>query len=269
MSFLRHDAALRALLLVKGHPYDRNALAALFESDRGVVATTVEHPAAEQFLDPEAAAPYDALVFYDMPGLDFGPGFPPRVVPPSERARKGFDALLEKGTGFVFLHHAIAGWPGWEAYGDAVGARFLYAPGTVRGTPYPDSGYRHDVTHRVRPVDPDHPVSAGVEQGFEVTDEVYLCPVFEDRVTPLFRSDHRFEAAGFYSAAEALRGRMHSNEGWSHPTGSNLIGWTQRIGRSVTVTLTCGDGPSALGHPALRRVVMNALRWVAAETGRA
>ena len=110
--------------------------------------------------------------------------------------------------------------------------------------------------------------SAGVEDGFEITDEVYLCPVFEDRVTPLFESDHRFEEEGFHSAAEALRGRMFSNEGWSHPPGSRLVGWTRRLGPSVTVTLTSGDGPSAFENPAFRRIVMNAIRWVAAETGR-
>ena len=250
---------------MKGHPYDRSALGALFESDREIAVTMVEHPAAERFFDPELAADYDVLVFYDMPGLDFAPGFPPRIVPPSDAAREGLRALVERGTAFVFLHHALAGWPGWQEYEELLGGRFLYAPGEVRGTDYPDSGYRHEVAHTITAVDPSHPVLEGVDPSFALTDEVYLCPIFEDRVTPLLRSDHAFEASGFYSAAEALRGRMFSNEGWDHPPGSNLIGWTQRHGASVSVTLTFGDGPDAYGHPAVRRILANAMRWSASE----
>jgi hypothetical protein len=33
-----------------------------------------------------------------------------------------------------------------------------------------------------------------------VTDEAYLCPVFEDEVVPLLRSDHAVESGGFWSA---------------------------------------------------------------------
>ena len=41
--------------------------------------------------------------------------------------------------------------------------------------------------YRVDVAAPEHPVCAGVES-FDVDDELYLCPVFEDRVTPLL--DH-------------------------------------------------------------------------------
>ena len=47
----------------------------------------------------------------------------------------------------------------------------------------PASGYRMD-RYRVDVAAPEHPVCAGVES-FDVDDELYLCPVFEERVTPL------------------------------------------------------------------------------------
>ncbi len=263
MSILRYDEALQALLLLKGHPYDRKALSGLFESDPSVVVTAVEHPAAQHFLAPEAAQPYDALVFYDMPGIDFAKGSPPGFVEPSRAVREGFEALLERGKGMVFLHHAVAGWPSWERYAEVMGARFLYAPAEIGRRSWPDSGYRHDVRHRLTPVDPGHPVAQGLDQGFELTDELYLCPIFEDRVEPLFRSDARFEDEAFYSSAEALRGRMHSREGWSHPPGSDLAVWCRQEGRSRIVTILGGDGPPALSSPAFGRLVMNAIRFVA------
>ena len=132
----------------------------------------------------------------------------------------------------------------------------------MRGEAFPDSGYRHDVSHRLTPVDPTHPVVRGLEEGFEITDEVYLCPVFENDVEPLLRSDFVFLAKNFHSAAEALRGRMHSSQGWSHPPGSNLAAWTHTVGRSTVVTIVCGDGPPAFANPALRRLLGNAIRFV-------
>ncbi|HEU4430086.1 MAG TPA: ThuA domain-containing protein, partial [Myxococcota bacterium] len=174
--------------------------------------------------------------------------------------------LLASGKGIVFLHHAIAGWPAWPEYGDWTGARFLYAPGTARGRNYPDSGYRHDVKHFVKPVDPKHPIAAGIEAGYEISDELYLCPVFEELVTPLMRSSHAFVPESFYSAAAAIAGKMFSNEGWTHPAGSNLAAWAQRIGRSQTATILGGDGPAAYENPGYRRLVENAIRWVVDET---
>ena len=74
-------------------------------------------------------------------------------------------ALVEAGHGFVFLHHAIAGWPAWPEYGELIGGRFLYLPADVRGERKLDSGYRHDVTHQVS-VLAEHPVTAGVPETF-------------------------------------------------------------------------------------------------------
>lgn len=265
MSFLRRNAEFEALILTKGHPFAREAFFAIFEGFQDVAATAVEQPAAQAFFDPELARAYDAFVFYDMPGIDFSQGPPARPVDPPPKVKKDLEELVAAGHGLVFLHHAIAAWPSWPEYGRLVGARFLYQPAEVRGVSYPDSGYRHDVSHRVTPMTPKHPVLTGIEFGFEITDELYLCPVFEKDVTPLLRSDAIFTSDHFYSSAQAVAGRMHSREGWSHPTGSNLVAWTHRVGRSPIVTILCGDGPSAYACPELQRLIGNAIRYVARE----
>lgn len=265
MSVLRYGAPLNALVVTKGHPFERDAFFALFEGHEDLAYTAVEQPAAQVFFTPERAEPWDAFVLYDMPGVEFRPGSAARFHEPPAAYVEGFLALLERGHGFVFLHHAIAGWPAWPEYAEILGARFLYEPAEVRGEQLPDSGYRHGVKHRVRVVAPEHPVVAGLGDGFEIEDELYLFRVFEDDVTPLLRSEHRFVDSGFYSAAQALRGRMFSNEGWSHPPGSDWVAWTHRYRNSPIVTITCGDGPSAYANPALRTLIANAVRWVAAE----
>jgi uncharacterized protein len=251
------------LLVTKGHPFDKQAFFRVFDEMDGVNWTHVEQPAAQALFEVEHAAAFDAFVLYDMPGIRFRGDGPPDFLEPGERFRRRFLELLEQGHGFVFLHHAIAGWPAWETYAEILGGRFLYLPGSLRGTPRQDSGYRHGVTHNVR-VLASHPVTEGIPEQFAITDELYLYEVFEDDVEPLLASDHTFTAENFYSAARVVRdGQMFSNEGWEHPPGSNLIGWARRHGASRIVYLQCGDDHLAYANPHFQRLIRNAIEWVA------
>jgi hypothetical protein len=255
------------LLVTKGHPFPREPFFDMFDEMPGVTWTHVEQPAAQALFDVRHAAPYDAFVLYDMPGIRFHPDRAPEFRQPDEAFRRRFRVLLEQGQGMVFLHHAIAGWPAWEEYADIIGGRFLYLPGTLRGRSCQDSGYRHHVTHEVRTL-ARHPVTEGVPERFSITDELYLFEVFEDDVMPLLASNYRFHADNFYSAARAVRDRqMFSNEGWSHPGGSNLIGWARTHGASRIVYLQCGDDAAAYANPYFRRLIRNAIGWVSEPAG--
>jgi type 1 glutamine amidotransferase len=262
MPVVRYNEPLNVLVAAKGHPYLRDPFMAAFDDLPGIACTLVEQPAAARLMNPEAMRGFNALVLYDMPGLDFAATPRPRYVAPDAAFKAGFEALLHDGKGIVALHHALAGWPAWLQYGEWLGGRFLYRPGEVRGRATPDSGYRHAVAYEAFTVG-EHPVLDGVPARFPLVDELYLAEVFEDAVTPLLRADHAFVAEGFHSATEAMEGRMHSNAGWSHPRGSNLIGWTKRAINSPLVYLQPGDGPDAYADPNWRRLVENAIRWVA------
>lgn len=110
----------------------------------------------------------------------------------------------------------------------------------------------------------EHPVTAGLPKSFPLTDEPYLCEIFEDSVTPLLRSDGDFTRDSFFSADLAVKGRMYDREGWAHPPGSNLIGWAKQALNSRLVYLQPGDGVAVYDDLNYRRLVENAIRWVAA-----
>ena len=255
---------LQTLLVCKGHPYEREPFYSIFDDMQGVDWTLVEQPAAQALFSVDNARDYDAFVLYDMPGIQFDPrpGVPPRFQQPSERFKHDFLELVDAGHGFVFLHHAIAGWPAWDEYAEIIGGRFLYMPAQLRGEQKADSGYRHGITHTIRKL-AEHDVLEGIPDTFEITDELYLSEVFADRITPLLSSDYDFVDENFYSATQAVRdGRMFSNEGWQHEPGSNLIGWTREHGNSRIVYLQCGDDPVAYANVHFRKLIENAIRWV-------
>lgn len=250
------------LLVTKGHPFEREPFFQVFDEMDDVNWTHVEQPAAQALFTREEAPRFDAFVMYDMPGIQFNPDGAPDFLEPSERYKQNFLELLDAGHGFVFLHHAIAGWPAWDVYAEIIGGRFLYVAGSLRGKERQDSGYHHAVTHNVSVVG-DHPVTRGIPPSFAITDELYLFEVFIDEVEPLLVSDYEFVAENFYSAAKVvLEQKMFNNDGWSHPRGPNLIGWTKTYGNSRIVYLQCGDDPVAYANPHYRRLIRNAVHWV-------
>lgn len=249
------------LVVTGGHPFEAEPFFAVFDELDGIGSW---HPATT----PEVG--HDVVVCYDMPGFRFTRADPPvEFVDPTDEHRRVLAELLDAGTGLVFVHHAVAGWPTWPEYAEIVGARFHYQPAALRGVDYPDSGYRFDVRHTVEVLDPAHPVCAGLGGSFELTDELYCFPVLTDSVVPLLRTTFPTHDAGrFYSADLAIRGRRNDNTGWTHPPGSDLVGWVKHAGRSPVAYLQFGDGPVTYADPAFRRVLRNAIVWAASDDAR-
>lgn len=257
---------IRVAVVTKGHPFEAEPFFAVFDAMADVAWTHVEHPDALELVRPERAAEFDVFVMYDMPGITFTRADPPaEFTDPPDGYREAFRELLDVGQPMVFLHHAIAGWPAWEEYAHIVGGRFHYQPATLDGVDHPDSGYRHDVTHTVEVLDVDHPICAGLDETFEITDELYLFPVFTDEVTPVMRSRHTFVDREFYSADRAIRGERNTRDGWSHPPGSDLVAWTKTVGASPIAYIQFGDGPQTYADPNYRRVLTNAIHWAATQ----
>lgn len=262
------------LLVTRGHPFEREPFLAIFDHLSAIGAISyehVEHPDAQDRLHPDhlagGGAPVDAIVFYDMPGLRFTRTDPPvELDPPSAELVAGFEALLAAGVGMVFLHHAIASWPAWPRYAEIVGGRFHYAAGELWGRQWPDSGYLLEVDHTVEVLAPEHPVCAGLPPSFALHDELYLIPPILPGVTPLLRTTFPMTHQHFHCTDAAIRGRRDEHGDWSHPDGPDLLGWTHTVGRSPVVYLQPGDGPSSYADANVRRLIANAIGFVADES---
>ncbi len=260
---------LKVLVVTGGHPFELEPFLEIFAANPEIEWTHEQPPEARRWFRPERVGEWDAIVCYDMQGLGFRkPELPELLEPPQDYA-SGLVALLEAGQGIVFLHHAMSAWPAWPLWADIVGGRWHYRPGELDGKSWPASGYTREVPHRISVLDAAHPICAGVGDGFDIVDEVYLNPVFADRVVPLLATDYPMQSRHFFSGELAMRNRMYERGDWSHPDGSGLVGWVKTAGRSPIAYLQSGHGPVAYANAGFRTVLANAIRWVASDDARA
>lgn len=265
---------IRVLFISSYHAFDRENLFRMLDTfGEEITWCHVEHPAAEYFFDPALAEDFDVFLFYDafagrkMTGM--GPNGRPTYdyPPPSEKLQADLKQLLTNGDkGFVLFHHALASWVhswpagvnGTNAYIEMMGAAADWGLGVknVRGKDYPKSGYRQGTEQRITVVDTAHPITEGVGD-FDIVDEPYLCPILEDSVHPLLRTDFEPTVEKF---AHAPNG---ANAGEGHPPGSNLAGWVKTAENTPVVYIQPGHDNNAWSHPSFRRLMLNAIKWSA------
>ncbi len=258
------DVPLQIMAVTKGHAYDRNAFGAMLDALPGIECTQVEQPAAQVHFKGQEPTRWDAYLMYDMPGFAFKPDHSaPDLFEPPTDFRDDFTSLVDRGHGFVFVHHALAAWPTWDEYAEVMGGRFRF----VRDDEHPDSGYRHAVEQRIVPASDaaaTHPVLDGLQDGFTIVDEVYLAETYTADITPLLVTDAELTDSTVWSTWNAVVGKRDTNDGWQHPAGSGVAAWVREHPRSRIVYLQFGDSPAAFGNPAYRRLLTNALEWVSA-----
>ena len=257
---------IRVMFVTKGHSYDREGLAVLLDSlGKEISWSHVEHPAATAMFDPKLAERFDVFLFFDAIGRqrmtrpDGTQGF----EDPGADARKNLQALMQAGDkGFVFFHHSIASWNHtWPEYSEVVGGACDWGnPVTFRGKEYPNSGAQGRVEQRISVLDKSHPIVQGLGEGFNITDETYLCPYAEDSIVPLLRTDFKPIDVNFPNRYKG---------GWRHPEGSNLAGWVKVAGRTPIAYLQNGHDRTAWENPAFQTLLMNAIRWTASKEAKA
>ena len=105
-----------------------------------------------------------------------------------------------------------------------------------------------------------------LEEGFEITDELYLKTAeFEDHVLPLLRGEYNFKVDNFTPPPLAPADEQAN---WDHPPGSNLIVWANACRKAPVVVSDVGDSPLAYDDASYRRLISNALHWLASEDAR-
>lgn len=215
---------LRVLVVTGGHDYATNQFRKMFQDIEGLTVQTAEHPSAHALLTAEAAKSWDVLVLYDM------------WQPITDEAKADFVARLKEGKGLVALHHSLANYQKWPEYERIIGGRYNLEKRTVDGVERPQSTYKHDVPFRVKVANPQHPVTKGISD-FDIHDETY----------------------GLFDVAPQAHALLATDE----PTSGKTIAWARNYEAARVVYIQLGHDQMAYENPNYRRLVANAIRWVA------
>lgn len=215
---------LRVLVVTGGHDFEREPFFQMFRSFGGITYEEVQHPQAHARLTPEAGRDYDAIVLYDM------------WQPISDEHQQAFVKLLRQGKGLVALHHSLASYQTWDEYRHIIGGRWHTQKWMQNGKEQPASTFQHDVQFKVHIVDNKHPVTKGL-QDFDIRDETYGNFEVLPKVKPLLTTDE--------------------------PTSGRVIAWAHTYGKSRVVYIQLGHDHYAYENPHYRRLVLQAIRWVA------
>jgi len=145
------------VLLVTGAEYHNwretaPALVRLLQADPRIEVRVIEDA---HFLDSAALSRYHAVFLNYMNW---------QVPAPGPRARENLQRAVAKGTGLVLIHFACGAWQDWP--------EFVKLAGRVWNPKF--RGHDPHGRFRVEIVDPEHPVTKGM-QSFETIDELYTC----------------------------------------------------------------------------------------------
>jgi hypothetical protein len=250
--------------IVGGHPYDEIAFQDMLNSLSGVKSDVLKWPGAEELFTVDAVEKMHregrVLALYDLPGIRFNRGSEPDLVAPSPEIIKAWQRVTQLGIPILAMHHAIASWPTWPLFAEILKGRFHYVPAKLRGQEYRDSGWANPVHQVFDVLLPAHPICEGLPKSFELTDETYLCPIFENEVTPLIATRSSRESSQFSSAYAAIRREDQGD--WFHQEESRLVAWTHKYEMSSVVYLQPGDGPLAFTNEHYRKLISNTLYWL-------
>ncbi len=213
---------IHALLITGGHAFDTIAFFETFNAMDAVVFNTLSQPEANEHLVNENLSDIDVFVFYDL------------WENISEEQKNAYYAFAEEGKGFVFLHHSIVSYQGWDDFKLFVGGKYNENPSDS----LKKSNYAHDLDMDVKVLDPNHPVLSGIKD-FTIHDEGYSNIEISPEVHPLLGTDH--------------------------PQAAKYVAWTNNFRNSRIVYILLGHDNKAWSNKNFSRLVENAIKWTSGE----
>ena len=167
---------------------------------------------------------------------------------PDPEVARALADLLDAGQGFVFLHHALAGWPGWPGWADVLGGRYHYAPAVLRGDDMARLRIPLCRVHRTRR----RPDASGVRgsERLRAQRRALLLPGVRGRGRAAAARGRATRCRSPRRYAEVLGTRRADAPG-SIPPASDLIAWAKTAGGSPIVYIQPGDGPATFAVPTI------------------
>ena len=167
---------------------------------------------------------YDVIVFYSM------------TQQISEKRKKNFFELLDRGVGVVALHHTMCSFQDWPGFKKIIGTKYYTKDTMEDGVMCKACTYEHDIDMAVKVVDRQHPITEGLSD-FPIHDEGYKNCWFDPDNRVLLTTEHE--------------------------ASDKTIAWVRRYGKSKVCTIQLGHDSKAYENRNYSLLVNRAILWTA------
>lgn len=208
------------LLITGGHDFDTAEFFNLFESLPEYRVDTLSQPSANNFIGSGKALNYDVLVFYDS------------WQEISDKEKKAYLGLTDKGISLLFLHHSLVSYQEWEEFSKIRGGRYY------KSEPYDsitNSRYKHDLELLVEIQDSTHTITKGM-RNFVIHDEGYNNIIVNEGVMPLLKTHD--------------------------PDCAEMFAWTTKYRNSKIVYIMGGHDKLAFQNENYKELIRNTLNYL-------
>jgi type 1 glutamine amidotransferase len=215
---------LKVVVVTGGHDFEREPFFKMLDSIEGITYTEAIQKDQSELFEDISGWDYDVIVFYSM------------TQQISEKRRKNFLKLLEKGVGVVALHHTICSFQEWPEFKKIIGAKYYLKDTMEDGVMCKAGSYQHDIDMEISVVDKQHPITDGMSD-FSIHDEGYKNCWFDQDNHVLLTTDHA--------------------------ASDKTVGWVRRYGNAKICTIQLGHDSKAYENRNYGLLVNRAILWTA------
>jgi type 1 glutamine amidotransferase len=215
---------LKVVVVTGGHDFEHDPFFEVFDSIEEITYTEAVQKDQSELFEDISNWDYDVIVFYSM------------TQDISEKRRKNFLELLDRGVGVVAMHHIMCAFQQWPQFKDIIGTKYCLADTTIDGVMCKAGTYQHDIDMPISVADKQHPITEGMGD-FVIHDEGYKNCWFD-------RGNHVLLTA-------------------DHPASDKTVCWVRKYGKSNVCTIQLGHDSKAYENRNYRRLVRRAILWTA------
>ena len=215
---------LKVVVVTGGHGFEREPFFKMLDSIEAITYTEKIQKDHSELFEDISGWDYDVIVFYSM------------TQQISEKRRKNFLKLLDRGVGVVALHHTMCSFQEWPEFKKIIGARYYTKDTMEDGVMCKAGSYQHDIDMSIKVMDKQHLITEGIRD-FPIHDEGYKNCWFD-------RDNHVLLTT-------------------NHDASDKTVGWTRRYGKAKVCTIQLGHDSNAYENRNYRLLVNRAILWVA------
>lgn len=215
---------LKVVVVTGGHDFEREPFFKMMDSIEGITYTEAIQKDHSELFEDISEWDYDVIAFYSM------------TQQISEKRRKNFLKLLDRGVGVVALHHTMGSFQEWPEFRKIIGTKYYLKDTLVDGVMCKAGSYKHDIDMAIRVTDKQHPITEGMSD-FPIHDEGYKYCWFDQGNRVLLTTDHA--------------------------ASDKTVAWVKRYGKAKVCTIQLGHDSKAYENRNYRRLVKRAILWAA------